>query len=45
MMGDTYVYVAINDVCEGNLVPSDGSQYNILAVLELSDTAHTEGLN
>ena len=39
-MGEPYVYVAIKDICEGNLVSSDGSQYNILAVLNLGDTPY-----
>ena len=40
LMGEPYVYVAIKDICEGNLVSSDGSQYNILAVLNLGDTPY-----
>ena len=37
---EPYVYVAIKDMCEGNLVSSDGSQYNILAVVELTNTPY-----
>ena len=40
LSGENYVYVAIKDMCEGNLVSSDGSQYNILAVVDLSETPY-----
>ena len=38
--GEQLVYIAIREMCEGNLVASDGQQYNILAVCTLTDTPH-----
>ena len=42
LSGENYVYVAIKDMslCEGNLESSDGSQYNTLALVDLSDTPY-----
>ena len=40
LSGEHYVYVAVKGMCEGNLVSSDGNQYNILAIVDLTETPY-----
>lgn len=38
--GEQLVYIAVKEMCQGNMVSSDGQQYNILAVCPLTTTPY-----